>query len=105
MEGLESELMRLKYQAATQKRVIKDLQESISLKVLSEEIMESMLEESFDSHKTASRSLLEAHTEDISEILDILLSEHRLGDALSVLEMKAGLSRACVLGKAFPQRS
>ncbi|XP_071938251.1 exocyst complex component EXO84B-like isoform X3 [Coffea arabica] len=101
MEGLESELMRLKYQAATQNRVIKDLQESISLKVLSEEIMESMLEESFDSHKTASRSLLEAHTEDISEILDILLSEHRLGDALSVLEMEGRAFQSMRSGENF----
>ncbi|XP_027094518.1 exocyst complex component EXO84B isoform X2 [Coffea arabica] len=104
MEGLESELMRLKYQAATQKRVIKDLQESISLKVLSEEIMESMLEESFDSHKTASRSLLEAHTEDISEILDILLSEHRLGDALSVLEMEGRAFQSMRSGESFSSK-
>lgn len=101
MEGLESELMRLKYQAATQKMVIKDLQESISLKFLSEKIMESVLEESFNSHETASRRLLEAHTEDISEILDILLSEHRLGEALSVLEMEGRAFQSMRSGENF----
>lgn len=100
MKGLESELMRLKYQAATQKRVIKDLRESISLKVLYEEIMESMLEESLNP-QTSSRSLLEAHIEDISEILDILLSERMLDEALSILEMEGRAFQNMRFGENF----
>ncbi|KAL3517724.1 hypothetical protein ACH5RR_020313 [Cinchona calisaya] len=100
MEGLESELMRLKYQVVTQKRVIKDLTETISLKVLSEEVMESLLQESSNA-QTSPPSLLEAHTEDVSEILDILLSENRLDEALSVLEMEDRAFRSMDFGQNF----
>lgn len=85
MDGLENELMQLKHQASIHKKLIEVLMERISLKVLSEETMESVAEENLRS-EPSSCSKLEAHTEDVSEILDTLLSEHRLDEALSVLD-------------------
>ncbi|CAI9107579.1 OLC1v1006963C1 [Oldenlandia corymbosa var. corymbosa] len=86
MRGLESELMQLKSQASTQKRVIQELARTVPLTVLSEEIMETVFEESCDDRPDSSN--LEAHTDDVLEILDLLISENRLDEALSVLEME-----------------
>ncbi|CAI9103078.1 OLC1v1001510C1 [Oldenlandia corymbosa var. corymbosa] len=86
MRGLEGELMQLKSQASTQKREIQELTRTVPLTVLSEEIMETVFEESLDIWPDSSN--LEGHTDDVFEILELLLSENRLNGALSVLEME-----------------
>lgn len=87
IEVLQSELLGLKNQASLQKRLVKDVSDGIFLRVLSEETIESMLEETLLVQQS-SPSILETHTENISEILDTLLSEQRLADALALLEME-----------------
>ncbi|KAG8389174.1 hypothetical protein BUALT_Bualt02G0201600 [Buddleja alternifolia] len=100
IEGLQSELFELKHQASSQKRLIKDFSSGISLRVLSEETVESMLEE--PPHvESSSPSLLETHTENVSEILDTLLSEHRLDDALALLEMEGDFVQNLLSGEKF----
>lgn len=100
MDGLERELTQLKYQASAQKKLIKDFTERISLKGLAEEIMEAMLEKNLHP-EPSSPSKLEAHTEDVSEILDTLLAEHRLEEAISVLEMETRAFQSLQLGENF----
>lgn len=100
MDGLERELMQLKYQASAQKMLIKDFTERISLKALSEETMETMLEKNLHPEPSGP-SKLEAHTEDVSEILDTLLAEHRLDEAISVLEMETRAFQSLHLGGNF----
>ncbi|KAL8055253.1 hypothetical protein ABFX02_04G044800 [Erythranthe guttata] len=80
IEGLQIELLELKKQASSQKRLVKDVSHTVSLTFPSEEIRESMLEEA--------PNILETRTENISEMLDTLISEHRLDDALTLLKME-----------------
>ncbi|KAI3449808.1 hypothetical protein Pfo_006473 [Paulownia fortunei] len=100
IEGLQSELLGLKQQASSQKRLVKDVSNGISLRVLSEETIESMLEETL-LVQPSSPSILETHTENVSEILDTLLLEHRLDDALSLLEMAREFVQNLQSGEKF----
>ncbi|KAK4418424.1 Exocyst complex component EXO84C [Sesamum alatum] len=87
IEGLESELLGLKGQASAQKRLVKYVSDIICIGGLSGETVESILEEDLDV-QPSSPSLLEIHTEKVSDILDTLLVEHSLDDAVAVLEME-----------------
>ncbi|KAL7113152.1 hypothetical protein ACP275_04G045500 [Erythranthe tilingii] len=80
IEGLQIELLELKKQASSQKKLVKDVSHTVSLTFPSEEIKESMLEET--------PNILEVRTENISEMLDTFISEHRLDDALTLLKME-----------------
>ncbi|XP_060180716.1 exocyst complex component EXO84A-like isoform X1 [Lycium barbarum] len=84
-KNLESDLLQLKYQVVKQKGLIKDLTSGVFLKFLAEE---SNLEDSFPDYTSLS-SIIDAHTNEVSEILDDLLSEHRLDEAISFLEKEA----------------
>lgn len=86
---MENELMQLKSQVLTQKKMIKDLIDGIYLKVLSGETIDSILQESEFSEPTPP-SELAVHIDNISETLDILMLEHRMDEAISVLEMEDG---------------
>ncbi|CAK9149984.1 unnamed protein product [Ilex paraguariensis] len=88
MQGMENELMQLKHHVSTQKRLVKDLTDGIYMMVIADETVESMIGVTL--HKSSPLSLLEAHTEDVSEILDTLLSEHRVDEVLAFLEIEAG---------------
>ncbi|KAJ8558174.1 hypothetical protein K7X08_004940 [Anisodus acutangulus] len=87
-KDLESDLLQLKNQVAKQKELIKDLTNGAFLKFLAEEKIESNLEESLPDYTSLS-SIIDAHTKEVSEILDDLLSEHRLDEAISFLEKEA----------------
>ncbi|KAK6780676.1 hypothetical protein RDI58_022860 [Solanum bulbocastanum] len=87
-KNLESDLLQLKYQVAKQKGLIKDLTNGAFLKFLEEEDTESNLEDSLTDYTSLS-SIIDAHTNEVSEILDDLLSEHRLDEAISFLEKEA----------------
>ncbi|KAL2487895.1 Exocyst complex component EXO84A [Forsythia ovata] len=100
IEGLQSELLQLKYQASSQKKLVKDLRDGIALRVLSEETIGSMLEEPLHV-QLSSPSILETHTDNVSELLDTLLSEHRVDDALALLEMEDCYFRSLRLEENF----
>lgn len=100
IEGLQSELLQLKYQALSQKKLVQDLRDGIALNVLSEETIESMQEEPLQV-QVFSPSILETHTENVSELLDTLLSEHRHDDALALLEMEDGYFKSLRLEQNF----
>ncbi|CAN4093202.1 unnamed protein product [Withania somnifera] len=87
-KNLESDLLQLKYQVAKQKGLIKDLTNGTFLKFLAEEKIESDFEDSLQDY-TSLFSIIDAHTEEVSEILDNLISEHRLDEAISFLEKEA----------------
>ncbi|KAL0419731.1 UNVERIFIED_CONTAM: hypothetical protein Sradi_1386600 [Sesamum radiatum] len=91
----------LKSQASSQKRLVKDVSDRMCIGGLSEENIESILEEDLNV-QPSSPSLLETHTEDVSNILDTLLIEHRLDDALTVLEMESEFVQDLLLGENVP---
>ncbi|XP_073140979.1 exocyst complex component EXO84A-like [Henckelia pumila] len=87
VEILRGELVGLKHQASSQGKLVKNLINGTSLQVLSVETIEMMLEEP-PNLEPSPASILETHTEKVSEMLDTLLSEHRLQDALVLLKME-----------------
>ncbi|XVF81029.1 hypothetical protein PTKIN_Ptkin15bG0123600 [Pterospermum kingtungense] len=89
VEGMENELMQLKSQVLTQKKIVKDLIDGIYLKVLSDKTIDSILQESEFVEPTPP-SELAVHIDNISETLDMLMLEHRVDEAISVLEMEDG---------------
>ncbi|KAL0459367.1 UNVERIFIED_CONTAM: hypothetical protein Slati_0563900 [Sesamum latifolium] len=101
IEGLESELLGLKGQASSQKRLVKYVIDRIRIGGLSEENTESILEEDLNV-QPSSPSLLETHTENVSDILDTLLIEHRLDDALAVLEIEGEFVQDLLSGENVP---
>ncbi|KAK6141494.1 hypothetical protein DH2020_024761 [Rehmannia glutinosa] len=87
IEVMQSELLGLKNQASSQKSLIQDVKNGIFSRVPLDETIQSTLEETLHV-QPSSPSILETHTENVSEMLDTLLSEHRLDDALALLEME-----------------
>ncbi|XP_022728216.1 exocyst complex component EXO84B-like [Durio zibethinus] len=87
VEGMKNELMQLKSQVLTQKRLVKDLIDGIHLKVLSEETTDSNFQESEFPEPTPP-SKLAVHIDNISETLDILMLENRVDEAIAILKME-----------------
>ncbi|WOG81216.1 hypothetical protein DCAR_0100361 [Daucus carota subsp. sativus] len=87
MGGMEVQLMELKHHVSTQKMLVKDLKDEVYLKIMLDETVESVIEESLFAESTPA-SMLKAHTESVTDILDALLLEHKLDEALNVLEME-----------------
>nr|KJB42333.1 hypothetical protein B456_007G148700 [Gossypium raimondii] len=85
VRGMENELMQLKGQVLTQKKLVKDLIDGIHLKVLSEETIDSVIQESEFSEPTP-QSELAVHINSISETLDILMIENRMDEAIAVIQ-------------------
>ncbi|XP_041002369.1 LOW QUALITY PROTEIN: exocyst complex component EXO84B-like [Juglans microcarpa x Juglans regia] len=83
----EKELMKLKNHVSTQKGLVKELVDGIYLEVLSEETIESIIEEHVNTDPPEP-SELEAHVNDVSETLDLLLSENRIDEALAIVELE-----------------
>ncbi|KAL5990404.1 hypothetical protein ACLOJK_011304 [Asimina triloba] len=84
-EVIEKDLMQLKKHLLTQRRLVRDLMDGIYLDALSEELIDPNTEEDSGS-ELCSPGTLETHTGNIKETLDVLLSEHRLEEALLILE-------------------
>ncbi|ONH93194.1 hypothetical protein PRUPE_8G218600 [Prunus persica] len=84
---VESELMQLKNHVVTQKRLVSDLVDGIYFKVLSKETIDLVIEES-GCEELLPISKLEAHANDVLETLDTLLSENRIDEALSLIELE-----------------
>ncbi|KAE7997868.1 hypothetical protein FH972_002465 [Carpinus fangiana] len=87
VQGVENELMKLKNHVLTQKTHVKELIDGVYLKVLSEETIESIIEDSVFLDPPQP-SELEAHIDDVSETLDLFLSENRIDEALVIIEME-----------------
>ncbi|KAF2314723.1 hypothetical protein GH714_030175 [Hevea brasiliensis] len=87
VKEMEKELMQLRTHVSMQKRLVKYLTDSVYLRVLSEETVESITEE-LKCDEYAPLNQLEAHISNISETLDMLLSENRADDAIAILEME-----------------
>ncbi|MBA0715327.1 hypothetical protein Golax_014230 [Gossypium laxum] len=85
VRGMENELMQLKGQVLTQKKLVKDLIDGIHLKVLSEETIDSVIQESEFSEPTP-QSELAVHINSISETLDILMIENRMDEAIAIIQ-------------------
>ncbi|RVW53636.1 Retrovirus-related Pol polyprotein from transposon RE2 [Vitis vinifera] len=98
---MENELMQLKHHVSTQKRLIKELTYGIYLDLLSKETIESIIKEPVCAEQSP-LSTLEAHTIDVSETLDTLLSEYRLDEALTILEMEAETFLRMQLEESYP---
>lgn len=87
VQGVENELMKLKNHVLNQKTHAKELIDGLYLKVLSEETIESIIEDSVFIDPPQP-SELEAHIDDVSETLHLLISENRIDEALVIIEME-----------------
>ncbi|KAK6940633.1 Exocyst component Exo84, C-terminal [Dillenia turbinata] len=99
---MEKELMILKNHVSTQQRLVKDLMGGIYLKALSDESVDQLISLEPVCTESSPPSKLEIHINDISETLDILLSEHRLDEALDILQMEAEAFEELQLEENFP---
>ncbi|KAE8668796.1 putative phosphatidylcholine acyltransferase [Hibiscus syriacus] len=82
---MKNELTQLKGLVLTQKKLVKDLMDGIHLKVLSEEIIDSILQESEFAEPAPPRELA-VHIDSISETLDVLMFENRIDEAIAILQ-------------------
>ncbi|KAK6937739.1 hypothetical protein RJ641_031247 [Dillenia turbinata] len=89
VETMEEELMLLRNHVSTQQRLAKDLVGGIYLNALSDETVDQLIYLEPVCTEPSSPSKSEIHSNDISETLDILLAEHRLDEALDILQMEA----------------
>nr|GMD20108.1 exocyst complex component EXO84A-like [Ipomoea batatas] len=87
-KNLEHDVKQLKYQVSTQKRLIEDLTNGILNKAFEQEKIEPVFDESLNA-QTSIMTILSAHTEDCCDIVDNLLAEHRLDEAIFYLEREA----------------
>lgn len=87
VEGIENGLMKLRNHVLNQKKLVKELVDGIYPKLLVEETIESVNEDSA-SDGLPPPTKLEAHINYVSEALDTLLSENRVDEALDILEME-----------------
>lgn len=101
VKGMKNELIQLKHYVSTQKRLIKDLAYGMYFDLLSEEHIELIIKEPVFAGESP-QNMLEAHTIDVSETLDTLLSEYRLDDALTILEMEAETFLKMQVEESYP---
>ncbi|XP_058759137.1 exocyst complex component EXO84B-like [Vicia villosa] len=81
--GVENELVQLENHFLSHQMLVKDLKDRIYPKILS---INLTMEEYLDFVVPSPPSELEAHINDVSEKLDILMSENKVDEALKVLE-------------------
>ncbi|GAU36795.1 hypothetical protein TSUD_395030 [Trifolium subterraneum] len=81
--GVENELAQLENHFLSHQMLVNDLKDRIYPKILS---INSTIEESIDFVEPSRPSELEAHINDVSDMLDILMSENKLNEALQLLE-------------------
>ncbi|XP_068649931.1 exocyst complex component EXO84A-like [Aristolochia californica] len=83
VRSLEYELTEMKQHLSSQRRLVQDLMSDAHVQLLSEISLQSILEEDVCPDPCHQ---LETHTKAIIDTLDILLIEHRLDEALLILE-------------------
>lgn len=74
-------MTQLKNHVSTQKRLVKELVDGIHLKFLSDETTDPSVEESMSAEPPST-------TDNVSETLDILISENRIEEALTIIELE-----------------
>lgn len=77
-------MTQLKNHVSTQKRLVKELADDMFLKFLSDETTDSALEEPIFAETPAA-------IDNVSETLDILISENRIEEALTIIELEENL--------------
>lgn len=88
MGGMEVQLMQLRHHVSTQKMLVKDFKDEIYLKITLDETAESIIKEPLFAESSPGGMLM-THTESVTEILDTLILEYKLDEALEILEMEA----------------
>ncbi|XP_038718564.1 exocyst complex component EXO84B-like isoform X2 [Tripterygium wilfordii] len=104
VESITNEVVQLKRKVSAHKGLLNDL-DGIYLKFLSDEsheTIESTMAEVALGDEQSSRSKMEAHISNVSETLDILLSENRIDEAIAVLEMEEENSQKMQFEDDFP---
>lgn len=86
IQVLQTELLGLKSQASLQKRLVQDFSDKIYSALVSDDT--TFLRETLPV-ETMSASVLDVHAENVCDILDSLVSERRLDDALALLEVES----------------
>src|ERR1044072_6766382 len=81
--GVENELVQLENHLLSHKRLLKDLIDRLYPKILS---INSTIEEDPIDFTPSSPSELESHINDVSEKLDVVISENMIDEALHLLE-------------------
>ncbi|XP_062080053.1 exocyst complex component EXO84B-like [Humulus lupulus] len=100
---LGTELEELKDNISIQKRLIKELVDLTCSKVLVSEVMDPLLELDYVSPEPVSPpSELEDHINNISEILDVLLLEKKLDEAIEIIEIEEESFRNMKFEESFP---
>ncbi|KAJ8749146.1 hypothetical protein K2173_013753 [Erythroxylum novogranatense] len=87
VKDMEKELLQLRTNVSTQKRLVKELSDGVYLKVFSDETIQRIIRDAEDD-ELAPPTELETQISDVSETLDVLLSENRIYEAISVIEME-----------------
>ena len=96
-KDMEKELVTLKGHISTHKRLVKELVDGIYLEAVSDEMKESVVDESeFDEPNE-----LEAHIGSVSDTLDVLLSENKMDEAIEILLVEEQIYRNCSLMRTF----
>ncbi|PWA70818.1 cullin repeat-like-containing domain-containing protein [Artemisia annua] len=90
-EGINNEVMQLKYHMMAQKQLVRNLMDGDCLKTLSDDPTNSTLDEPLldDQNPT---TIFKASANEVLETLDNLLFEHRLEEALEVFKTEDGNS-------------
>ncbi|KAM7258787.1 hypothetical protein ACFE04_014528 [Oxalis oulophora] len=86
--GMENEIQTLKTQISSQKNMVTDL-DNIYLNVLPDEATELASEDSDYDTEQSPANESDAHINDISEYLDILIAENRIDEAIAMLELES----------------
>ncbi|XP_020590435.1 exocyst complex component EXO84A-like [Phalaenopsis equestris] len=83
--AIESEIMKLKNHVSTQSMLVEEFMNSFHSEIILEKL-ENMNDECAEDLELDFPSWMETHMQNILETLDILMSEHRMEEALVVLE-------------------
>ncbi|WCJ38266.1 hypothetical protein M5689_019338 [Euphorbia peplus] len=88
VNDMEKELMQLRTHVLTHKRLVQDVLPGVYLKASTDVTMENIIEEELESDESPPLNELEVHIDEVSETLDMLLSENRVDEAIAILEME-----------------
>ncbi|KAH0470252.1 hypothetical protein IEQ34_001810 [Dendrobium chrysotoxum] len=84
-EGIESEIMKMKNHVSTQNMLVEELMNSFHSEIILEKL-ENLKDECVEDLDLDFPTWMETRMQNILETLDILMSEHRMEEALVVLE-------------------
>ncbi|KAI3772958.1 hypothetical protein L6452_04154 [Arctium lappa] len=88
-EGINNEVMQLKHHLMAQKQLVRNLMDGAYLKAVSDDLMDTVLDESVLDDQNP-MTFFKTCSDEVLETLDNLLFEHRLEEALEIFEMEDG---------------